>query len=212
MGPLQTIIATLIASIVAGAVSLYLTNRKQRKLEEHKARLQGELEQSKLRMQNDLQLKFFEYQTRFSLLHQRQAEVIRDLYGMLGDAHEYIKHLVSPTFDPSDSKHAESTWAKYNTLAECYVKNRIYLEEETCKRMDELLLKMRMAMTKSSLGQRPEPGGRGIELWHEAWKSVSNEVPPILKELENQFRAFLKPKLTADDEDSATNSVPKDVS
>ena len=211
MSPLQTIIATLIASIVAGAVSLYLTNRKQRELEEHKARLQGELERSKLRMQNDLQLKFFEYQTRFSLLHQRQAEVISDLYGMLGDTNEYIKHLVSPYFDPSNSKHAELTQAKYNTLAECYVKNRIFLEEGTCNRIDEVMLKMRIAMTKSGIGQRPEPGGRGIELWEEAWKSVSNKVPPILKELENQFRAFLKPNLKADDEGFATNSVAKDV-
>jgi len=198
MSPLQTLVATLIASIVSGAIALYLTNRKQRELEEHKARLQGELEQSKLQMQNDLQLKFFEYQTRFSLLHQRQAEVIRDLYGMLGETNQYIIHLVSPTFDISDSKHAETTWAKYQALAECYVKNRIYLEEETCNRIDELLLKMRLAMTKSSIGQRPEPGGRGVELWHEAWKSVTNEVPPILKELETQFRSFLTPKLKTD--------------
>jgi hypothetical protein len=211
MGPLQTVIATLIASIVAGAVSLYLTNRQQRELEEHKARLQGELERSKLRMQNDLQLKFFEYQTRFSLLHQRQAEVIRDLYGMLGDAHEYIKHLANPTFDITDHKHAETTQAKYNTLAECFVKNRIYLEEETCNRIDELLLKMRLAMTKFSIGQRPEPGVRGIELWDEAWKSVTNEVPPILKELENQFRAFLRPNVKVESEDLATDSVVKDV-
>jgi hypothetical protein len=200
MSPLQTIIATLIASIIASAVSLYLTNRKQLELEDHKARLQAELERSKLRIQNDLQLKFFEYQTRFSLLHQRQAEVIRDLYGLLADTHEHIKHLASPTFDITDNKHAETTWAKYKTLAECYVKNRIYLEEETCNRIDELLLKMRLAMTKSSIGQRPEPGVRGAELWHEAWKSVTNEVPPILKELESEFRAFLKPNLKPDAE------------
>ena len=112
---------------------------------------------------------------------------------MLSDTHQYINHLASPTFDTTDNQHAERTWAKYNTLAECFVKNRIYLEEETCKRIDDLLLKMRLAMTKSSIGQSREPGARGLELWHEAWKSITDEVPPILKELEREFRAFLKP-------------------
>lgn len=81
-------------------------------------------------------------------------------------------------------------------MAECYVKNRIYLDEEICAQIDEVLLKMRVAMTKSSIGQRSQDlGGRGLELWGEALKSVSDEVPPILKKLETQFRAFLSPKL-----------------
>lgn len=195
---LQTIIATAIASTFAAAISLYLTHRKQRQLEGYKASLQAELEQSKLQMQNDLQIKFFEYQTRFSLLHQKQAEVIKDIYGLLGETNEYIIHLVSPTFDVTNTQHAETTWAKYQALAECFVKNRIYLEEETCNKISELLSKMKMAMTKASLGQRPEPGGHGVELWGEAWESLTNEVPPILKELETQFRAFLIPKLKTD--------------
>jgi hypothetical protein len=161
MSPLETIIATAIASAFSGTLSLYLTSRKQRQFERYKATLQAELEQSKLQTQNDLQIKFFEYQTRFSLLHQRQADVIRDLYGMLGEANEYIIQLVSPTFNVNDNTHVVTTSAKYNALAECFVKNRIYLEEETCKKIDDLLLKFRIAMTKSSLGQRPERGVSG---------------------------------------------------
>lgn len=198
MIPLQTIIATLIASVVSGTIAVYLSHRKQRQLEAHKASLQAELEQSKLQMQNDLQIKFFEYQTRFSLLHQRQAEVIKDLYGLLADTNENIRHLVSPMFnvtDITDIKHAETTTAKYNALAEYFVKNRIYFEDGTCNRIDELLLKMRSAMTKARLGQRPQAGARGTELWGEAWDEVTKEMPPILRELEMQFRAFFSPKL-----------------
>lgn len=198
MNTFETIIATAIASAFSGTLSLYLTSRKQRQFERYKATLQAELEQSKLQTQNDLQIKFFEYQTRFSLLHQRQADVIKDLYGMLGEANEYILQLVSPTFNVNDTAHVETTNAKYNALAKCYVTNRIYLEEDTCKKIDELLLKFRVAMTKSSLGQRPERGGHGVELWGEAWESVRNEVPPILKDLETQFRAFLSPQLKTD--------------
>jgi hypothetical protein len=115
----------------------------------------------------------------------------------LGQANEYIIHMVSPTFDPNNSAHVVATTEKYNLLAECFVKNRI-LEEALCKRIDDLLPKLKMAMTKASLGQRPERGGHGVELWGEAWKSVRNDVPPILKELETQFRAFLSPRLETD--------------
>jgi hypothetical protein len=199
MSTLQTIIATAVATIISSAISLYLTRIKERDLEAYKAKLHTELEQSKIQMQNALQIKFFEYQTRFSLLHQKQAEVISGIYAMLTDTNEYIRYLVSPTFDTTDSKHAELTRTKYNSLAQYFVSNRIYLEEEVCDRLDELLLKMRMAMTKSSIGQKPsDPSGRGLELWHEAWKSVEDEVPPILKELEGQFRKYLSPKLTND--------------
>jgi len=144
MNPLQTIIATLIASVVASAISLYLTHRKQRQMEAYKASLQAELEQTKLQTQNDLQIKFFEYQTRFSLLHQNQAEVIKELYGLLADTHENIVHSVSPMFnvsDVTDRKHAETTRTKYSALAEYFMKNRIYFEEATCNRIDELLIK-----------------------------------------------------------------------
>lgn len=121
MIPLQTIIATLIASIVSSAIALSLTHRKQRQLEAYKASLQVELERSKLQIQNDLQIKFFEYQTKFSLLHQRQAEVIKAFYGLLADTNENIRHVVSPFFnitDSTDSKHADTTRAKYKALAE----------------------------------------------------------------------------------------------
>jgi hypothetical protein len=175
-----------------------MTHRKQRQLEEHKAALQGELERSKLQMQNDLQIKFFEYQTRFSSLHQEQAHVIKELYGLLREANEYIIQMVSPTFNPADTAHIENTNAKYNKLAECFIKNRIYLDEHTCDRIDDLLHKYAFAMTKASIGQRPEPGGHGVEWWGEAWKSVRDEVPPVLKELETQFRKFLSPQLETD--------------
>lgn len=198
MFPLETIIATVLASAFSGTLALYVTHRKQRQLEGYKATLQAELEQSKLQTQNDLQIKFFEYQTRFSLLHQKQADVIKDLYGLLGETNEYIIQLVSPTFDITNTTHVETTSVKYNALAECFVKNRIYLEEETCSKIADLLLKFRMAMMKSSLGQRPERGGHGVELWGEAWESVRNRGSSNLEGFGDAVQGFLVTKLKSD--------------
>ncbi|MEK6336690.1 MAG: hypothetical protein AABM67_17320 [Acidobacteriota bacterium] len=203
MNTLQTVIALIFlpTSIVGGIVFVlrkFFEQGLARDIEKYRAALQAELERSKLQMQNDLQIKLFEYQTKFSSLHQKQAEVIGELYGLLGDAKEYIVRLVDPTFNPADTAHIEATTAKYRALAECFVKNRIYLEENTCDRIDELLRKWRVAMMKASIGQRPEPGGHGVEWWAEAHESVKSDVPPILKELETQFRAFLSPTFKTD--------------
>jgi|SRR5690349_8520883 len=205
MNTLQTVITLIFlpTSIVGGIVFVlrkFFEQGLARDIEKYRTALQTELERSKLQMQNDLQIKLFEYQTKFSSLHQKQAEVIGDLYGFLGDAKEHIVRLVDPTFNPTDTAHIEATRAKYQAVAECFVKNRIYLEENTCDRIDDLLRKWRVAMMKASIGQRPEPGGHGVEWWGQAWESVRDEVPPILRELETQFRAFLSPTFKTDAE------------
>jgi len=77
MNLLETTIAAVIATIVSGTISVLITHRKQRQ--------------------------FFEYQTKFSSLHQEQAHVVKGLYGLLGEANECITQLVSPTFNPADT-------------------------------------------------------------------------------------------------------------
>jgi hypothetical protein len=203
MNTLQTVIALIFlpTSIVGGIVFVlrkFFEQGLARDIEKYRAALHAELERSKMQMQNDLQIKLFEYQTRFSTLHQKQAKVVEELYGLLGEAKEYIGRLVDPRFDPADTAHVEATEAKYQALAECFVKNRIYLEEGTCDRIDDLLRKLRVAMMKARIGQRPEPGGHGVEWWAEAQESVESDVPPILKELETQFRDFLSPTFKSD--------------
>jgi len=197
MDILQTILIPAVITLVSGTIMLVLTKRIEHKhtqeLENYKSQIQAELERSKQQLEHELQKSLFQFQTKFSSLHQKQAEVIGELHGKLEDAYEHVAHLVHPV-QQGDLKEAEKTTVeKYQALAEFYVKNKIYLDEETSAEVDSVLKTMKAALTKWGFAQSHPRTTNSLQSWHDAWQSVSNEVPPVLKELEGQFRQKLSP-------------------
>lgn len=198
MDALQTIIATTGATILSSSVVLALTKfierRHARDFENYKSQIQAESERSKLQLENELQMKLFQFQTKFSSLHEKQAEVIGEIHGKLEEAHEYVSHLIHPVQYGDDLKETEKiTIEKYQELAEFYTKNKLYLDTETSNKVGAVLKTMKISLTKWGFAQsRPDAMG-SLESWNQAWQSVNNEVPPILKELEEQFRQRLDP-------------------
>lgn len=73
------------------------------------------------------------------------------------------------------------------------------------------LQSLKLALAKFNISQNPH--GRGdMDLWGEAFKTMQDEVPPLLKKLERQFRQSLS--VEAHDEAVVTSkagSVPKDL-
>lgn len=51
-----------------------------KELEEHKRDISRGLEDHKFQLQSSFQTKFYEFQTRYSLLHQKRAEAIEKLF------------------------------------------------------------------------------------------------------------------------------------
>lgn len=198
MTTIQTITAIILTPtlIVGGMVFLLRKLFEQllsRDLEKHKARLQIEFEQSKLRLENQLQTKLFQFQTKFSLYHQKQASVISELYEKLSEAQMYLSRSVHPIqlggrspkekFDEADEKRVD--------LARFYNRNRIYLDEDVCLKMDSILTAMHTSAVKFSVSQSEPKSGSDIEMWVEAWKVMENEIPPIKEALERKFRQIL---------------------
>lgn len=190
-------IFTLIFTPTAIVGGLILIMRKffeqalSRDIEKYKANLENEFVHSKLKLENELQTKFFEYQTKFSTYHQKRAEVIGELHGLLSDTVEYVRDVVHPMQFGDGRTHAErfqETANKYNDLAKYFIKSRIYLDEDVCDAIDSILKTMRLALSKFNMSQEDSRGGTDRNLWNEAWKSVEHEVPPLQKKLERQFR------------------------
>lgn len=196
MNTLETIVTliftpTAIVTVFAIILKKFFEQALSRDIENYKARLHAEFEHSKIRLENELQTKLFEYQTRFSLFHNKQAEVIGELYGRLSDTTEILRMVVNPVQLHSDNEQSEKVIEardKYNALAEFFIRHRIYLSEEICDKVDAVLIALRLALAKYGIGQNPHDADHGLEMWHQAWKSISDEVPPLLKELERQFR------------------------
>ena len=152
-----------------------------------------EFEQSKLRLENELHTKLFEFQTKFSLYHQKQASIIGEVYEKLSEAEMYVSHSVHPIqFDgtPAAEK-ADEADEKCVDLARFYNRHRIYLDEDVCQKMDSILAAMRKSVVKLSVSQMEPAGAGDVKMRSEAWKVMENEVPPIKEALERKFRQIL---------------------
>jgi uncharacterized membrane-anchored protein YhcB (DUF1043 family) len=76
-------VPSLVALIVPFVTYRWLTRRMadyqtilSKEIEDYKKDISKELENYKFQLQSDFQTKFYEFQTRYSLFHQKQAEVM----------------------------------------------------------------------------------------------------------------------------------------
>jgi|GEM_PF-4650461 len=199
MNTLETVIALIFipTSIVGGIIFIlrkFFEQALSRDIKKYEANLKAEFELSKMRFDNELQTKLFEFQTKFSLYHQRRAEVIGELYGMLQEAVESVSALMSP----SQSNDGRSLSEKYNetlekcrTLREFFMKRRIYLEEDICGRLDSILQNMHVALTGFRISHEEPRQAGDSNMRHEAWKVINEVVPIVRNDLERQFRKSL---------------------
>jgi hypothetical protein len=204
MNAVQTIISLIFAliflptSIVAGIVFVlrkFFEQALSRDIENYKATLELEAQSSKARLENELQAKLFEYQTKFSFHHQKQTEVIGELYGLLREAVGSVSDLVNPLQlggGNSPGEKFKETNVKCLTLQSFFIKHRIYLDEDVCDKIDSVLQHMHQALVRFDISQNPSLNpAPDIVMWRDAWKQMQEEVPPVLKALESQFRRSL---------------------
>lgn len=175
-----TLTPTLAVAAIAWLIRKLFESSLQRDLEHYKS---------------ELELKRFEHQTKFSLIHQKQAEVLSNLYSQLARAKGLLGDLVA-IFQPGGQslpdkkkKAAES----FNDAYAYFFEHRIFINESTAVKVEEVLAAMRVAFVgfdTAQLGNEEyKPDSTG--LWMESYKNVRDKLPPLLSELEIQFRKTL---------------------
>ena len=150
--------------------------------------LQRDLE----RYKRQLDAKQFEQQTRFSLIHQKRAEVISELYAILARAKVRLGELVA-IFQPGGQSLIEKrkiTAETYNEAVSYFNERRIFLPEEIAENVDGVLAAMRTAFIEFDTAQMGneeyKPDNTG--LWIQSFNKVRDELPQLMKEMEKQFR------------------------
>ena len=137
----------------------------------------------------------FESETRFSKLHEKQAEVIADLFKKivaLSQAAE--KHLIGPDVDDNDRKEYMRC---ENDFASTFAENEIYFELSLCSALSEFLSKLHYANAQkdSWKSYRPEVAPKHVDTWIESLQKrgdfVTQEVPMLKKKLTDEFRRLL---------------------
>jgi hypothetical protein len=206
MDPWQTILLAfggnaVLLAVLGWLAKSFVQQLLSKDIEQFKTTLAAESAAATEHLKHELQLVTVEHQIRFSKLHEKRAEVIASLYGLLVEAYWATQGFVSIAEWAGEPSKKEKYTTALNKTAEFYQyfdKNRIYLPEVVCKLLDQFVRNMR----KEAIGfgvyvsyedsQLPDHAVRQkFEAWQKAWEYFENEVPKARSVLENELRRIL---------------------
>lgn len=186
-----------------------------RKLENHKKEISKELEDYKKEISKEiesyksqLQVQNYEFQTKFSLFHEREAEAVLNLYQLITEIHSkfammrtfFRNTLLSPLEAKSRlaltgktiAEHFAETEQKCQEFDQNFRKNRILLDEETCEKSLEIINLLVNCMNRFEDLLKDETHNRKLQnsdtLQIESWLENLSNVEKLLR---TKFRGFL---------------------
>ena len=147
------------------------------------------------RYKSELEQENFEHRERFSLIHQRRAEVISTLYGRIARTMAVTGDLIGIFQQGGQSLIEKKKKAANinNGMSSYFFENRLFLPHATAQKTEQLVMAIRDVLIEFDTAQmgnddyKPDQTG----LWIQAYKRLRDEVPPILKELEDEFKELL---------------------
>lgn len=164
-----------------------------RDLERYRTELQTEASIQLERLRATLERAAVEHQVRFSRVHERQAEVISEIFANLERAHMAFRLWTSPIQgDGSDmSALAESALECYQDFAEYFYAHGIWLDEDTCELIHRIVGDL--AATYHTFANDVDERGfpRASDAWLGSWKKVSEDIAKARGRLDRRFRQIL---------------------
>jgi hypothetical protein len=154
----------------------------------------------------------FEREIMLSNLQERRINICAELYGFLSETLIQLQDLVSPFGDPSSEEkieQAKSFFASYKQLWLYFQKHRVWFEEPTCRKIDFTLHPMYKAFIRYGImaSNLRTPNYSSDNDWEKAANTASEEIPKLLSDVENDFRALLGVKLTASMAGNAAQAI-----
>jgi len=147
------------------------------------------------KFKSDLAQKNYEQQQKFSLIHQKQADIIANLYSKFAKTKGLVADLVGIFQQGGQSlmDKKKNVAESYNDMASYFFQNKLFLTSNTAERCEKLVDELRSALIEFDTAQMGndeyKPDNTG--LWVQAYKRVRDDIPPILKDLEFEFKQIL---------------------
>lgn len=115
------VIATILGSSVISALlaGLWFNNRTEK-------------------IKTELQRNLYQYQTKFSLFHQREADAMAKLYEVLIDLGRIVDYVHHTFTDKGRKETTQKANAKFYEYIDTYEKNRIYFDDDLCREIEEI--------------------------------------------------------------------------
>lgn len=180
----ELLVLILSPTLVVGAVALLARRFMDRTFERDLERFK-----SQLALEVDIASK------RASLLHEKRAEVVGLLYGLIVKAHRNLAALTA-TMQPGGGDLAakrKETLEAVRDAVDYFDDNRIYLPATVIEPVEAVSDLMFDVLAKFSVAQRGEkyeadPSG----LWLAANRELRNRMPSLTKDLEGAFQTLLE--------------------
>ncbi|MCX6980461.1 MAG: hypothetical protein NTV08_06875 [Verrucomicrobia bacterium] len=186
----------VIVSIGGGAAIVFAFSNwlgklwADRLMSAEKAKHDRELESFRADIKRDA----FQSEVRFTRLHEKQAEVIADLFTKLValvDAAD--QHLIGPRVDPEKYKAYRDRETEFTST---FDRNQIYFASELCEALSNFASKLRRSSNKKWIWQDVQPE---TEPDRNEWRArleaqsklVTEEVPALKRQLTDEFRTLL---------------------
>jgi hypothetical protein len=120
-----------LAALIVPFLTYYLVGRR---MERYKADINKELEIHKLQLQSAFQTRFYEFQTRYSWIHQRRAEAIEKLFQLATRVQNDLQHLVTSTHwlrNQTEDELYRTAEDHFQEMINFFDEKRIYFDRET---------------------------------------------------------------------------------
>lgn len=178
-----------------------IKNEYDEKLETHKAQLKAQADVESERLRSQLSIAATEHQVKFSRLHDKRADVIAELYGLLVQAHWEAGSFISPVEFGGEPTKKEKYITAMNAIADFFrffEKNKIYLPFELCDLLEKFVQTMRQKVIGFGVyvnidedAFAPQTYQKKHEAWMASWEYFDKEVPLARAALEQELRNIL---------------------
>jgi hypothetical protein len=190
-----------IPSVVALVVPFIASYWLSRRMEDYKKELNKELENHKVQLQSDFQMKFYEFQTRYSLLHQRKADAIAKLSEILIDLGRMVEHTFYKGGEQKQNA-VKETVDKYHEYIDFYLKNQLYFDDDLGKSIEEvrdLVAEMTDRYIETDIYTKDSENDSAVLSYKakagikelETHKNFRTEFPKLRVKLRDEFRKLL---------------------
>lgn len=191
----QQVLALTLTPVIVVAAGAYIVRKV----------LERSLERDLERFKNELELQRIEFQTRFSLIHEKRAEVIGDLYERIVRVNrilfgvplrlESIPNPLEVSFVKQLSETKEKAAQIGNLLLDYYYSHKIFLDRDVCYDVENVIGVMREAWHSiDNVGKGGVYKPEDIMEWSNKWRKVCDMLPPLQAKLERRFRSILAAK------------------
>ena len=145
-----------------------------------------------------------EYQTRFSLMHQKRAGVIGELYSSMAEIEELLKKLVGHPLTLSGVPfNLDDLIDAYDRTRIFYHRNRIYFEDAICQQVERVLNVLHEIITTGSRirADKAITQEQAVNAVEESIEKIEHVFPVLMKQLEKDFKSVLGVSFRKDEQD-----------